>query len=116
MENELKEISEKAERNYNLIKDNTTKINENLEKIEQNSFALNLLKELNKDGQRWYKAFKCTLIVLIIVVVLWGATVAYLVYTLNDIGTIEETTTQEVSDIETINGNVVNNGDVYGES
>jgi len=36
-----------------------------------------------------------------------------LVYILNDIGTT--TTTQEVSDIDTINGSVVNNGDVYGE-
>jgi hypothetical protein len=35
---------------------------------------------------------------------------------LNDTGTIEETTTQEVSEVDTINGNVVNNGDVYGEN
>ena len=40
----------------------------------------------------------------------------YLVYVLNDIGTTtEETTTQEVTDFDTINGNIVNKGDINGE-
>ena len=45
---------------------------------------------------------------------MWFATIGYLAYVLNDIGTIE--TTQEISDVESIGGNVVNNGDVYGEN
>ena len=46
---------------------------------------------------------------------MWFATIGYLVYVLNDIGVIEETT-QEITDFDTINGNVVNNGDIYGEN
>ena len=45
---------------------------------------------------------------------MWFLTIGYLVYVLNDVGTIE--TTQEISDVETIGGNVVNNGDMYGEN
>ena len=41
----------------------------------------------------------------------------YTIWLLNDIGTVETTdTTQEISDVDSINGSVGNNGDVYGES
>ncbi len=41
----------------------------------------------------------------------------YTIWLLNDIGTVETTDmTQEVSDVDSINGSVVNNGDIYGES
>lgn len=40
---------------------------------------------------------------------------SYTVWLLNDIGVIEETT-QEITDFDTINGNVVNSGDVYDKN
>ena len=39
----------------------------------------------------------------------------YTVYLLNDIGVVE-TTTQEISDVETIENSNVANGDIYGEN
>lgn len=107
MINEIDEIKEIAERNYNLIAENTKKINNNLERINQNSYALEILKDYKKENKRMF-------IILIIVLCMWFLTIGYLVYVLNDVGTIQ--TTQEISDVESIGGNVVNNGDMYGEN
>ena len=98
----LEDLDKKIEKNAN-------KINSNLEKIEKNSYALEIMSDYKNESKRLF-------IILIIVLVFWFLTIGYLVYVLNDTGTIEETTTQEVSEVDTINGNVVNNGDVYGEN
>ena len=45
---------------------------------------------------------------------MWFATIGYLVYVLNDKGT--ETTTQEVTDIDSVDGNIVNKGDIDGQN
>ena len=103
----LEELDKKIEKNSIEINSNANKINSNLERIEKNSYALEILSDYKNDSKRLF-------IILIIVLVFWFLTIAYLVYVLNDTGTIE--TTQEVSEVDTINGNVVNNGDVYGEN
>ena len=76
-------------------------------KVEETSFALDLLKDYKKQNKRQF-------ITILVILGMWFATIGYLVYVLNDIGVTE--TTQEVSDVDTINGNVVNNGDVYGQN
>lgn len=77
---------------------------------EEQSFALDLLRDYKKQNKRQF-------IVILVILTMWFITIGYLVYVLNDIGTIETTnTTQEASDVDTIDGSVVNNGDVYGES
>ena len=86
------------------LKDDVEKINE---KVEQTSFAYELLSDMKKQNKRLF-------IIILVILSMWFATIGYLVYILNDIGTIE--TTQEISDVESIGGNVVNNGDVYGEN
>lgn len=40
----------------------------------------------------------------------------YTIWLLNDIGTIEETTTQEIQDVASIENSNIVNGDMYGES
>lgn len=78
--------------------------------MEEQSFALDLLRDYKKQNKRQF-------IVILVILTMWFVTIGYLVYVLNDIGTIETTDTiQEVSDVDSINGNVVNNGDIYGES
>lgn len=62
--------------------------------------AMELLQMLKKQNKRQF-------IIIIVILVMWFLTIGYLVYVLNDIGTIE-TTSQEVSDFQTINGDVVN--------
>lgn len=78
------------------------------EKVEQTSFAMDLLKDYKTQNKRQF-------IIILVILGMWFATIGYLVYVLNDIGVIEETTTQEVTDIDTINGSVINKGDIYGE-
>lgn len=77
----------------------------NIREEKETSFAMELLKDYKKANKRLF-------IIIIVILIMWFFTIGYLVYTLNDIGTIE--TTQEVTDFDTINGNVVNNGDIYG--
>lgn len=104
---EMEELVKKINANMENINNNSRKIEENFERISQNSGALEILKGYKSDSKRWF-------IILLVVLFMWFATIGYLVYVLNDIGTIEETT-QEIQDVDTINGNVVNNGDINGE-
>lgn len=76
--------------------------------MKENSFALEILKEQKKNNKRLF-------IVLLVVLSMWFITIGYLVYVLNDIGVVEETT-QEITDFDTINGSIVNKGDINGEN
>lgn len=90
------------------LKENIQEIEE---KVEQTSFAYEMLKDMKTQNKRLFT-------IILVILGMWFATIGYLVYVLNDIGVIEETTTttQEIEDVDTIGGNVVNNGDVYGEN
>ena len=80
-----------------------------VEEIQEESFATQILQDYKKQNKRQF-------IVILVILGMWFATIGYLVYVLNDIGTItEETTTQEITDFDTINGNIVNKGDINGE-
>lgn len=68
--------------------------------MEEKGLALELLADYKKANKRQF-------IIILVLIVMWFLTIGYLVYTLNDIGTVE-TTTQEVSDFDSINGDVVN--------
>lgn len=102
------ENGEKISKNEELINANVKSIESNFEKIQKNSYALDILKDYKSESKKWFT-------ILLIVLVMWFATICYLVYVLNDMGVYEETT-QEVTDFNTINGNVVNKGDVNGEN
>ena len=116
---DLKEIIEKLEAridsntermisNMNELHSHEDKINANAYKIQQNSYALDILKDYKTGNKRYFTAF-------IIVLIMLCLTMGYLIYVLNDIGTIERTTNQEVTNVNTISGNVVN-GDMYGDN
>lgn len=105
-----KRIDENADKiisNFRKIQKNSTKIDGNAEKIEKNSYALDILKDYKRESRRLYS-------IIIIVLAMWVITVGYLVYVLNDIGTIDETVTQK-SD----NGNnnyIGNDGDINNDN
>lgn len=90
------------------LKEDLIEMKEEVNRVKEQSLAMDLLSDYKKTNKRQF-------IIILVILIMWFCTVGYLVYILNDIGTIE-TTTQEVNDVETINGSVVNNGDVYGES
>lgn len=92
------------------MKDEVLELKKELEQVREQSFAMELLQDQRKQNKRQF-------FVILVILVMWFATIGYLVWVLNDIGVIEETTyEQEVSDIDNIGGNVINNGDIYGEN
>lgn len=76
--------------------------------MEEKGLALELLADYKKANKRQF-------IIILVLIVMWFLTIGYLVYTLNDIGTVE-TTTQEVRDFDTINGDVVNGDNQANEN
>ena len=72
--------------------------------MENKSFAMEVLTDYKKANKRQF-------VIIIVILLMWFSTIGYLVHILNQIGTIEETTsTQEISDIDAINNSVIENG------
>lgn len=95
------------------IKEDIEKIQKKVNVIEEQSFAMELLQDAKKTNKRLY-------IILIVVLCMWFATIGYLVYVLNDTGTIETTRVEQSdagsnnyigNDGEIINGNTKDNKD-----
>lgn len=114
LEKDLQKLETKLDDNVALIINNMNKlhkheekINNNSLKIKENGYALEILKDYKFGNKRLF-------ISLIIVLIMWFVTIGYLVYILNDVGSIE--TTQEIEDVETIENSNVINGDMYGEN
>jgi flagellar basal body-associated protein FliL len=76
--------------------------------MNEKSFAMELLQDYKKANKRLF-------IIIIIILAMWFCTIGYLIYILNDIGTIETTSKQEIKDADTIENSNVTNGDMYGE-
>ena len=79
--------------------------------MENDSFAMDLLKDYKRQNKRQF-------IIILVILAMWLVTIGYLVYVLNDIGVVTETetSTQEVNDVDTVNGNIINKGNTYGEN
>lgn len=106
----IEEIEKKIERNAIEISNNADKINNNLKSIKKNKYALDILKDYKNESLRWFVALKRVILLLIIVLIMWFATIAYLIYTLNDIGTIEKNITQDNNN--GYNNYIGNDGDI----
>lgn len=76
--------------------------------MEENntSFAMDLLKDYKKQNKRQF-------IIILVILGMWFVTIGYLVYVLNDIGTIEETTQEVTQESDNGNNNFIgNDGDI----
>lgn len=87
------------------LKEEVLEMKKEVQEIQEQSFAMELLKDQKKQNKRQF-------ITILVILGMWFATIGYLVYVLNDIGT--ETTTKEVTDIDSVDGNIVNKGDING--
>ena len=103
---ELEELKESVDKNTKALAIIVDKVNENAKGVQQNSGALEILKDFKGDNKRLF-------VILIIVLFMWFTTICYLVYVLNDTGTIE-TKTQDI-DYSSIDYSDIVNGDYYGE-
>ena len=92
------------------IKDDLKETKEEIQELKEQSLAMELLKDYKKTNKRQF-------IVILVILSMWFITIGYLVYVLNDIGTIETTTTQEVSqeNSDGTNNFIGNNGDVIND-
>lgn len=72
-------------------------------KVEQVSFAYELLSDYKKQNKRQF-------VVILVILGMWFATIGYLVYLLNDIGVVEEDSI-EIQDVETIDNSHIKIGD-----
>lgn len=88
------------------IKENIIEAQKEIQDIKK-SFAMEILQDYKKVNKRQF-------IIILILIFALITSIGYTIYLLNDIGTIE--TTQEINDFDTIEGNVVNGGSVYGEN
>lgn len=66
------------------LKEEVLEMKKEVQEIQEQSFAMELLKDQKKQNKRQF-------IIILVILGMWFATVGYLVYVLNDIGT--ETTT-----------------------
>ena len=91
------------------IREEVLEMKKEVEEIQEHSFAMELLKDQKKQNKRQF-------IIILVILGMFTCLLGYTIYLLNDIGTTtEETTTQEITDFDTINGNIVNKGDINGE-
>lgn len=74
-----------------------------VKEVKEKSLALELLEDYKKANKRQF-------IIILVILTMWFATIGYLVYILNDIGTTEEVVTQENED--GYNNYIGNDGDI----
>lgn len=90
------------------LKDDVLEMKKEVQEVKNQSFAMEILKDYKKANKRQF-------VIILFILTMWFASIGYLVYILNDISSVE-TTTQEVSDVDTIENSNVANGDIYGEN
>ena len=76
------------------LKEEVLEMKKEVEEIQEHSFAMELLKDQKKQNKRM-------LIIILVILGMWFATIGYLIYVLNDIG-VETTTTTETVDIDDV--------------
>ena len=88
------------------IREEVLEMKKEVQEIQEQSFAMELLTDQKRQNKRQF-------IIILVILGMWFATIGYLLYVLNDIGT--ETTTQEVTDIDSVDGDIINKGDIDGQ-
>lgn len=76
-----------------------------VEKVQNETFALQILSDYKRQNKRQF-------IIILVILGMWFATIGYLVYVLNDIGTIETTQEVEQSNDNGNNNFIGNDGDI----
>lgn len=67
LKDEMKAIHQIALENKKATKDNANDIKDNFDRINKNSFALEILKDYKKEARKWFIAFVIASVLLIIV-------------------------------------------------
>lgn len=70
------------------MKEDVLNMKKEVQEIKTQSLAMELIRDYKKQNKRQF-------ITIMVILLLWFVTIGILVYTLNDIGSYEETITQE---------------------
>lgn len=84
------------------IKEDLIDAEKEIKKIKKESLAMEMVRESQEKIKPLEKANKRMFVLIIIILVLWFATIGYLVYVLNDINTIENDKIIDINEVETI--------------
>ena len=85
------------------MREEVLEIKKEVQEIQEESFATQILQDYKRQSKRQF-------IVILVILIMWFATIGYLVYVLNDIGTETTEVTQENSDGN--NNFIGNDGDI----
>ena len=61
------------------IREEVLEMKKEVQEIQEESFAIQILKDYKKQSKRQF-------IVILVILIMWFATIGYLIYILNDIG------------------------------
>ena len=87
------------------LKEEVLNMKKEVKEVKEKSLALELLEDYKKANKRQF-------IIILVILTMWFATIGYLVYVLNDIGT-EETIEEVTQDNENgYNNYIGNDGDI----
>jgi uncharacterized membrane protein len=85
------------------IKEEVLNMKQEVQEVKEKSLAMELLQDYKKANKRQF-------IIILVILTMWFATIGYLVYILNDIGTTEEVVTQDNEN--GYNNYIGNDGDI----
>ena len=95
------------------IREEVEDMKKEVQAVKEQSLALEMISDYKKQNKRLF-------IMWIITMFAFVGLLSYTIYLLNDIGTEEitttETTTQEIEDVDSIEGSYIINGDNYGKN
>lgn len=92
------------------LKEDIEKVQKKIENIESQSFAMDFLKDYKTQNKRQF-------IIILVILTMWFATGCYLIYILNDIGVVEQTTEITQDNENGYNNYIGNDGDInYGKT
>lgn len=80
-------------------------VQKEIQELKEQSLAMELIKDYKKQNKRQF-------VIILVILTMWFATIGYLVYTLNDIGTIDESTTITQDNESGYNNYIGNDGDI----
>lgn len=91
------------------IKEDIEKVENKMKEIEQESFAMELIKGCKQTNKRLF-------IVILVILSMWLATIGAFLYYISTTGYEEDYREQTVEDLKDTNGLEIINGDTYGNS
>ena len=88
------------------LKEEVSEMKNEIKKVQSQSFAMEILSDYKKTNKRLF-------IIILVILTLWFVTIGYLVWVLNDIGTIETTEEISQSNDNGYNNYIGNDGDIF---